>query len=68
MSMNLILKDEKGGGKIMDGQQTQKMNEINKALDQLQEDKADTEALKQAKANDDGYRVSLEECLVSIDE
>jgi hypothetical protein len=49
-------------------QQNQKMNEINKALDQLQEDKADTEALKQAKANDDGYRVSLEEYLAGIDE
>ena len=44
----------------MNTQQNQKMNEINKALDQLQEDKADTEALKQAKANDDGYRVSCQ--------
>ena len=52
----------------MNAQQDQKMNEINKALDQLQEDKADTEALKHAKANDDGYRVSLEEYLASIDE
>lgn len=52
----------------MDGNQAQKMNEINKALDQLQEDKADAEALKQAKANDDGYRVSLEEYLAGIDE
>lgn len=52
----------------MDEQQNQKMNEINKALDQLQEDKADAEALKQAIANDDGYRVSLEEYLASVDE
>ena len=52
----------------MDGNQAQKMNEINKALDQLQEDKAYAEALKQAKANDDGYRVSLEEYLAGIDE
>ena len=51
----------------MDGQQAQKMNEINKALDQLQEDKADAEALKQAIANDGGYRVSLEEYLAGID-
>lgn len=51
----------------MDGHQAQKMNEINKALDQLQEDKADAEALKQAKANDDGYRVSLEDYLEGID-
>ena len=52
----------------MNAQQDQKMDEINKALDQLQEDKADAEALKQAKANDDGYRVSLEEYLAGIDE
>ncbi len=52
----------------MNTQQDQKMDEINKALDQLQEDKSDAEALKQAKANDDGYRVSLEEYLASIDE
>lgn len=52
----------------MDGNQAQKMNEINKALDQLQEDKVDAEALKQARASDDGYRVSLEEYLASVDE
>lgn len=52
----------------MNTQQDQKMNEINKALDQLEEEKADEEALKQAKANDDGYRVSLEEYLAGIDE
>lgn len=52
----------------MGEQHTQKMDEINKALDQLQEEKADAEALKQAKANDDGYRVSLEEYLAGIDE
>ncbi len=52
----------------MNAQQDQKMSEINKALDQLQEDKTDTEALKQAKANDDGYRVSLEDYLAGIDE
>ena len=52
----------------MDGNQAQKMNEINKALVQLQEDKADAEALKQARASDDGYRVSLEEYLASVDE
>jgi hypothetical protein len=52
----------------MDGHQAQKMDEINKALDQLQEDKADAEALKQARASDDGYRVSLEEYLVGIEE
>ena len=52
----------------MDGKQTQKMNEINKALDQLQEDKADAEALKQAIASDDGYLVSLEDYLAGIDE
>ena len=51
----------------MDGQQAQKMNEINRALDQLQEDIADAEALKQAIANDGGYRVSLEEYLAGID-
>lgn len=52
----------------MNAQQDQKMNEINKALDQLEEEKADAEALRQAKANDDGYRVSLEEYLAGIDE
>lgn len=51
----------------MDEQHAQKMDEINKALDQLQEDKEDAEALKQAKANDDGYRVSLEDYLEGID-
>lgn len=52
----------------MNTQQDQKMSEINKALDQLQEDKADAEALKQARASDDGYRVSLEEYLAGIEE
>lgn len=40
----------------MNGQQAQKMEEINKALDQLQKYKADMEALRQAKSSDDGNR------------
>ena len=51
----------------MNTQQDQKMSEINKALDQLQEDKSDAEALKQARASDDGYRVLLEDYLAAID-
>lgn len=52
----------------MDEHQAQKIDEINKALDQLQEDKSDAEALKQARASDDGYRVSLEDYLADIEE